>query len=65
MYIVCEGDIVMIIHCDCKSDYQDDRYGKALRVMNPTKEEKAFRCTVCAKVQLVGKSPTGVPSPKE
>jgi hypothetical protein len=37
--------------CDCKSVYQDARYGKGKRVHNPTtnKMHKDWRCTVCGK----------------
>lgn len=38
----------MIAKCDsnCKSEYQDAKYGKGNRVKNRTKEGK-WRCTVC------------------
>ena len=33
---------------ECKpNDYQDKKYGKGFRVMNPTKDG-GHRCTVCA-----------------
>lgn len=33
--------------CMCKNEYQDLKYGKALRVHNPC--AKGWRCTVCGK----------------
>lgn len=30
----------------CKSEYQDYKYGKKMRVQNPT-EKSNHRCTVC------------------
>lgn len=44
----------VIKRCDCKSSYQDSKYGKGLRVMNygskasPGKSE-GYRCTVCGR----------------
>jgi len=38
-----------IVRCPgthCKSDYQDKRYGKGLRVANKTNNGN-YRCTVC------------------
>lgn len=37
----------MIVKCTCKSDYQDTKYGKGMRVANPA--TKAAICTVCGK----------------
>ena len=36
---------------NCVSPYQDAKYGKGKRVMNPTKSSagKGYRCTVCGK----------------
>ena len=36
--------------CDCKSEFQDEKYGKNMRVHNKfIKEGGGYRCTVCAK----------------
>lgn len=42
----------VVKECVCKSDYQDARYGKNMRVMNPmAKNNKGkFKCTVCERV---------------
>ncbi len=37
----------IIKECSCKNEYQDKKYGKNLRVMNPKKA--GHRCTVCGK----------------
>lgn len=41
-----------IIECVCKHEFQDERYGRGMRVHNPCKQENstAFRCTVCGMV---------------
>lgn len=36
----------MIKPCDCKHEYQDNKYGKGKRVFNKTMKDKG-RCTVC------------------
>jgi hypothetical protein len=41
-----------VIHkCTCKHEYQDETYGKGMRVFNKMKEkgpgELRYRCTVC------------------
>lgn len=40
-----------IMRCDCKSDFQDQLYGKGMRYWNPCGKGKdqggSFRCTVC------------------
>jgi len=38
----------MIGRCFCKSEYQDEKYGKGMRVMNRMDDGKV-RCTVCGK----------------
>jgi len=38
----------MIKKCDCKNEYQDEKYGKGNRVYNKT--TRGARCTVCQKV---------------
>lgn len=35
--------------CDCKSEYQDSKYGKGVRIHTVGKEGKSFICTVCGK----------------
>lgn len=37
----------MILKCDCLNDFQDDEYGKNMRLHNPC--QKGARCTVCLK----------------
>ena len=44
----------MIKKCTCEHKYQDKRYGKWLRVHNPTRDSRGtgiggYRCTVCGK----------------
>ena len=41
-----------IIKCNCKNDYQDEKYGKNMRVHNSTADTKknGYRCTVCEKL---------------
>ena len=40
----------MIKTCDCKHEYQDEKYDKGKRVQNPT--AKGYRCTVCGKTTI-------------
>lgn len=36
--------------CNCKSEFQDKKYGKDMRVHNKyIKENGGYRCTVCNK----------------
>jgi hypothetical protein len=36
--------------CDCEHKFQDERYGKNMRVHNIyTKDSGGYRCTVCGK----------------
>jgi len=37
--------------CTCKHEFQDKRYGKNMRLMNPIKEKSDcnWRCTVCGR----------------
>ena len=37
----------------CKSEFQDQKYGKGIRVMNSTRNKTVggFKCTVCGTVQ--------------
>lgn len=41
----------MLYKCTCKNKYQDDKYGKNIRVFNKMKQDipQKYRCTVCAK----------------
>lgn len=39
-----------IVTCDCKSPYQDKRYGAQKRVANFAKKQMGHRCTVCGKI---------------
>ena len=41
-----------IVKCNCENSYQDEKYGKRMRVMNETRKgekngESVYRCTVC------------------
>jgi len=41
-----------VMICSCKSDYQDETYGKSKRVFNRMNKDKIniqYRCTVCEK----------------
>lgn len=51
----------MILTCTCVHPYQESRYGPGKRVHNPTKDGKAWRCTVCRAEQTVAGSG---PAPK-
>ena len=48
----------MIEKCsnNCKSEFQDEEYGKGKRVLNPCLKENEFRCSVCGEKQFI--SPT-------
>ncbi len=42
--------------CNCKSEYQDKKYGKGKRIFNLTQilpEGTHWRCTVCGEVRVV------------
>lgn len=44
----------MIIKCNCKHEFQDETYGKAMRVAIDVKTKSGgliHRCTVCGKEQ--------------
>jgi hypothetical protein len=48
------GDHLKIASCTCRSDYQDQQYGRGRRVHNQTKQQspepaRSWRCTVCGK----------------
>jgi hypothetical protein len=38
-------------YCTCENVYQDEKYGKGKRVMNPTSKltPPTYRCTVCGR----------------
>ena len=38
-----------VLPCTCKHDYEDQRYGKGLRLHN--KCNKGFRCTICSAIK--------------
>ena len=44
------------LECDCKSDYQDKKYGKNIRIHNATVKypsgNPGWRCTVCGKTRV-------------
>lgn len=44
----------MVQECVCNNKYQDERYGKKMRVKNSLPEKtdrpQEYRCTVCLKV---------------
>uniref|UniRef100_A0A6M3LIF9 TFIIS-type domain-containing protein n=1 Tax=viral metagenome TaxID=1070528 RepID=A0A6M3LIF9_9ZZZZ len=47
---------IKIMMCDCRSEYQDEVYGKGKRVFNECrkhdkKEYIKYRCTVCGKIR--------------
>lgn len=35
------------VHCNCESKFQDEKYGKGMRVHNLTEDGRKGRCTVC------------------
>lgn len=45
----------MKVNCSCKHEYQDQKYGKGVRVATPVNKTldkgilRAVRCTVCSK----------------
>lgn len=42
--------------CNCQNIYQDNRYGKGMRVKNGcgTQTTPGFRCTVCGNTESIG-----------
>ena len=44
-----------IKRCDCEHEYQDEKYGKWMRVMNEIVKKQGistqYRCTVCEKIR--------------
>ena len=53
--MLMKGETKMILKCNCKNDYQDERYGTGNRVHNPIKvsgtQSPQYRCTVCLSVR--------------
>lgn len=43
----CEA-LARVMDCICVHEYQDSKYGKGKRVMNPKK--KGYQCTVCGRM---------------
>lgn len=43
-----------IMHCSCKNEFMDKRYGKFQRVMNRMRKMEGFRCASCAKEHRTG-----------
>ena len=45
-----------VLQCTCKSEFQDELYGKELRLMNTVGKDKpnGYRCTVCNKEYKLG-----------
>ena len=41
----------MLKNCNCKSTFQDKRYGKGRRVHNEAGKQGEYRCTVCGSIQ--------------
>ena len=37
--------------CTCNHAYQDERYGKGMRLHNETGKDGEWRCTVCGNVK--------------
>jgi len=46
--------MTVIINCNCKHEYQDEKYGKGRRVANVTLKDNA-RCTVCGELRSFSK----------
>lgn len=45
----------VILPCECRHDFQDQRYGRGRRVHNVGKEGLFARCTVCGKEHTPGR----------
>jgi len=41
--------MIKICKCTCKSEYQDEKYGKEMRVCNYATKKDVYRCSVCRK----------------
>jgi hypothetical protein len=58
-------DRSVIAKCDCKQEFQDQQYGRGLRVHNPAFAKGAmpqrYRCTGCKKERSIdNRKPQGV-----
>jgi len=42
---------MVVQYCSCDNDFQDERYGKGMRVMNlmQGKKDDKVRCTICVR----------------
>lgn len=47
----------MILKCNCKHGWQDQRYGRGNRVHNQCKDRSKASCTVCGDTKSSGISP--------
>ena len=47
-----------VLQCTCKSEFQDELYGKGFRLMNSMGKDKTtgYRCTVCNKEYRLGET---------
>lgn len=45
-----KNDTVVLSH-GCKNDWQDQRYGKGMRLMNSCKNGEKYRCTNCGELR--------------
>lgn len=43
--------MVKILQCSCEHAYQDEKYGKKMRVHNSRVKQDEYRCTVCGTVR--------------
>lgn len=49
-------DPTPLVKCSCKSEYQDKRYGKGIRIANrrdPSKHKGEAKCTVCGSIKTL------------
>jgi len=49
MSLEVKQNTATIKSCTCKNEYQDEKYGEGMRLMNST--NTGFRCTVCRMVK--------------
>ena len=42
--------MTVIVKCNCRNDFQDEKYGKGMRVNNKTKKDGECRCTACSTI---------------
>ena len=43
---------MVLITCDCKHEYQDEKYGKNRRIANKKYKGNTATCTVCGKERV-------------